>query len=129
MTSRDSETWPTLLFRAAHPTEVVPLRLLLDVPETDDLRFYVLTEAGRSPPAAPQAAVALEIRDSTWLLRSAFGLGDARLAARLGSELLAEAVRAGASTVATPVEASPACRAVLADGRGVNRGGWLVAEL
>ena len=129
MSVPDPASWPTLLFRAMHPSEAELVGRLLDVSSNDELRIYVLTEAGRLPPAVPRAAVALDVRDRTWLIRAAFGVDDPLVATRVGCDLLAEAVRAGASTVATPVEAPPACRAVLADRRATNRGGWLVAEL
>ena len=119
-----------MLFRAVHPVEAAVVRRLLGIENGIPARIYVLVEAGGSSSGDPlRAAVALEVRGDTWLIRSAHGVEDPSVAARVGGDLLAEAVRAGASTVATPADGAIACRALLADGRGSRRGNWLLAEL
>lgn len=122
--------WPTTLFRVVHPAETPLVCALLDVPAGGRLVVYVVVEAGQPTTEPPPAAVAVEISGGSWLLRAAYGVDDPQVAARIHCELVAEAVRAGASTIAAPVESSPACRAVMAAGRREqDRNGWLVAEL
>lgn len=129
MNPSSSSFWPTTLFRRARPEEAAVVRRLLGLGHDHGAVLYVLVQVDRRPSLPPRAGVAVEVRDGTWLIRSAYGVEDAQVAARLGDDLLTEAVRAGAASVVTPVEAGPACRAILAEGRGRRKGGWIVAEL
>lgn len=129
MNPSSSPSWPTTLFRTVRPDETEVVRRLLGLDDTHGSEVYVLVQVDRRPDLPPRAGVAVDVRDGTWLIRSAYGVDDPQVAARLGNDLLTEAVRAGAVSVATPAEAGTACRALLADGRGRRDGGWIVAEL
>ncbi len=129
MNPSSPSSWPTALFRRVWPEEAEVVRRLLGLDHDHGPVLYVLVQVDRQPNLPPLAGVAVDVRDGTWLVRSAYGVDDPQVAARLGSDLLTEAVRAGAASVVTPAEAGPACRAVLADGRGRRKGAWIVAEL
>lgn len=129
MNPSSSAFWPTTLFRTVQPDEADEVRRLLGLGPDDEPMIFVLVGVDRPPSSPPPVGVAVDILDGTWLIRSAYGVEDSEVAARVGNDLLSEAVRSGAVSVVTPVDAGPACLAILGDGRGQRKGGWIVVEL
>jgi hypothetical protein len=117
------------VFRPAGRSEASALSQHLD-PAANDSTIYVLADVTVRPPGSPLAAVAVGIRDGTWVIRSVHTRDDPVISNRLGRDLRAEAVRSGATALVVPPESSAGCRALLAGCSPVEqRADWLIHEL